>query len=224
MAPITLTSPGSIDLPSATPLFCSSWVVPPLLGVAYVVLGYILPQIILMVTDSQTTMGNIMDDRRINKKELKSRAILAVTSTALIIKLSQFLQTHDVIALGGHPIVLDAKLRLFLMAASDALQWISLDRTPVSLLAATMTAFGGPLSELPFVASGCWHYIPQSADYLPLSGDFFRQGGLADTVASNILGDSFHGLALSSITGPCYFAVTMDAIALSRYFNQSSAE
>ncbi len=156
-----------------------------------------------------------------HEKELKIRAILAITSTALIIKLSQFLQTHDAIDFGGHTIIVDAKLSLFIMAASDALQWISLDRTPIALVAATIAAFGGPLSELPFVASGFWHYIPQSADYLPLSGDFFQQA-IADKLASNILGENYHNLALSSITGPCYFAVTMDAIALSRYFNQTN--
>jgi hypothetical protein len=219
IAPVTLSLPGSIDLPSAPPLFCSSWVVPPLLGVAYIVLGYIVPRII----EPATYLSSVgIDHQRIQKKELKIRAILAVISTAFIIKLSQFLQTHDVINLGGHPIMLNAKWSLFLMAASDLLQWISLDRTPVALVAATISAFGGPLSELPFIASGFWHYIPQSADYLPLSGDLFQEGGIADKVASNILGDSYHGLALSSITGPCYFAVTMDAIALSRYFNQSS--
>ena len=219
IAPITLSLPGSIDLPLAPPLFCSSWVVPPLLGVAYIVLGYILPRII----EPATYLSSVgIDHQRIHNKELKSRAILAITSTAFIIKLSQFLQTHDVINLGGHPIMLNTKWSIFLMAASDLLQWVSLDRTPVALVAATISAFGGPLSELPFIASGFWHYIPQSADYLPLSGDLFQEGGIADKVASNILGDSYHGLALSSITGPCYFAVTMDAIALSRYFNQSS--
>jgi len=219
IAPITLSLPGSIDLPSAPPLFCSSWVVPPLLGAAYIVLGYILPRIIEPATYVSSV---VIDDQRIHKKELIRKAILAVTSTATIIKLSQFLQTHDVVNLGGHPIMLNAKWSLFLMAASEFLQWILLDPTPVALVAATISAFGVSMSDLPFVASGFWHYIPQSANYLPLSGDLFQQGGIADKVASTILGDSYHGLALSSITGPCYFAVTMDAIALSRYFNQSS--
>ena len=92
----------------------------------------------------------------------------------------------------------------------------------MALVAATITAFGGPLSELPFIASGFRHYIPESADYLPLIGEFFQQGGIADRVALNILGDNYNTLALSHITGPCYFAVTLDAIALSRYFNQNN--
>jgi hypothetical protein len=123
--------------------------------VVYIVLGYIVPRII----EPATYLSSVgIDHQRIQKKELKIRAILAVISTAFIIKLSQFLQTHDVINLGGHPIMLNAKWSLFLMAASDLLQWISLDRTPVALVAATISAFGGPLSELPFIASGFWQY------------------------------------------------------------------
>jgi hypothetical protein len=38
----------------------------------------------------------------------------------------------------------------------------------------------------------------------------------------SILGDNYQDLALSSITGPCYFAVTMDAIALGRWFDLPS--
>lgn len=101
------------------------------------------------------------------------------------------------------------------MAVSDAIQWVVLDGTPIAVAASCITAIGGPLSELPFVANGFWHYLSQSADYLPLSGGL---GGLADTIATTILGEGYKSLALSTITGPCYFAVTMDAIALSRYF------
>jgi len=140
--------------------------------------------------------------RRTANKELRNKAILAVTSTAGIIKLSKILQTHE---------FFDAETNLEIMAASDLLQWIALDGTPVALVASCITFVGGPLSELPFVAHGFWHYIPQSADYIPL----------ADSLASTILGDGYRDLALSSITGPCYFAVTMDSIALSRYFYSS---
>ena len=215
IAPITFGS----SLSSST-VFCSSWVVPPLLGIAYIVLGFIVPRIIELVIHPQSLS---IDNQRIHKTDLERRAILAVSSTAFIIKLSQFLQIHDVIALGDFTILLDTKICISIMVAVDILQWIVLDRTPVALVAATRTAFGGPLSELPFIAFGFWHYIPESADYLPLSGDIFKQGGLADKVASNILGNDYNTLALSHITGPCYFAVTLDAIALSRYFNQNNA-
>jgi hypothetical protein len=50
----------------------------------------------------------------------------------------------------------------------------------------------------------------------------FQPGGFADTIASKFLGGEYKELAISSITGPCYFAVTLDAIALGRYFNERS--
>jgi len=224
--PITLANPVTSTAP---PLFCSSWAVPPLLGIAYVVLGYILPRVIELLTGDQGDYN--VDDNAVpvdanqridTTRELRNRAILAVTSTAFIIKLSELLQTHDAIALGDHRFMLDATTNLGIMVAVDAVQWAILDCTPVALMAATITAFGGPLSELPFVANGFWHYVPESADYLPMSGDLFRPGGIAGTLAEQVLGGGYNDLALSSITGTCYFAVTTDAIALGRYFYYQS--
>lgn len=203
--------------------------VPPLLGIAYVVLGYIIPRVIELVLNWQAVPVDVVDgdgdgydDNVVHDKELQNKAVSAVASTALIIKLSEVLQTHNTINWWGHPIMLDSKLNLILMAASDAAQWAILDRTPVACLAAIIVAFGGPLAELPFVANGFWHYLPQSSDYLPLSGDLFQAGSIANRIATNLLGERYSDLALSSITGPCYFAVTMDAIALSRYIYRSS--
>ena len=91
------------------------------------------------------------------------------------------------------------------------------DRTPTALIAALITSVGGPLCELPFIASGCWHYIPSAADYYPLNrlidllGQFYHYNANDSSVLSN--------LSLSSITAPCYFAVTTDAIALGRWFD-----
>ena len=76
----------------------------------------------------------------------------------------------NTLALMAHPVVLDAETSLEIMAVADAIQWIALDTTPVALVAATITVIGGPLSEMPFVAHGFWHYLLESADYLPLSG------------------------------------------------------
>mmetsp|Transcript_7799 Transcript_7799/g.16684 ORF Transcript_7799/g.16684 Transcript_7799/m.16684 type:complete len:177 (+) Transcript_7799:358-888(+) len=148
----------------------------------------------------------------------RNRAILAVSSTALIIKLSEYLETHDNLLLNSSILNLDTTTKLAIMIAADVLQWIALDQTPVALAAATITAYGGPLSELPFVANGFWHYIPEAANYLPLKSEFFQSGNLSDILATSLLGSDYKNLALSSITGPCYFAVTMDAIALGRYF------
>ena len=200
---------------STPPLFASSWVVPPLLGFAYVVLGYILPQAVAFVLPKREKDGIGSTGDSTISSNLEVLAALAVSSTALIIKLSEFLTTHDAIDVAGQSIVLDGQTSLGIMAAMDVLQWLALDRSLVSLIVASVTAVGGPLSELPFVANNFWHYLPQSSDYLPLSG---VQGEFAEQLAKTVLGEDFRSIALSSITGPCYFAVTLDAIALGRYF------
>ena len=235
-APITLDLPGSVNESTSTTshLFASSWAVPPLLGFAYLVLGYVLPRIIESVVGSFKSKDFVDEDNiSITMKptfhaetieKLKTRAILAVSSTAAIIKLSEFLEVHSNTAyeLNNNVFILDAKTNLMIMMLADALQWISLDKTAVGLLAATITAIGGPLSELPFVANDFWQYTTEAADYLPLSGTFFESGGIADAIAIKLLGEGYRELALSRITGPCYFAVTLDAIALGRYFYNDS--
>ena len=235
-APITLDLPESVNesTSSTSHLFASSWAVPPLLGFAYLILGYVLPRIIELVVDHfkskdfvekkiiSTTTEPTSEIETLEK--LKTRAILAVSSTSVIIKLSEFLETNSGTSyeLNNSSFVLDAKINLMIMVLADALQWISLDKTAVGLVAATITAIGGPLSELPFVANGFWQYNIEAADYLPLSGVFFESGGIADAIATGLLGECYRELALSSITGPCYFAVTLDAIALGRYFYLSN--
>ncbi|KAL7466556.1 hypothetical protein ACHAXS_006852 [Conticribra weissflogii] len=207
---------------SARPIFCSSWAVPPLLGIAYVILGYILPRIFEIFGDKFVSNRVGYDDENMPGAEdsngRRNFAILAVTSTALIIKLSEYLETHNNLVLNSSVLTLDTSTKLAIMTAADVLQWIALDQTPVALAAATITAYGGPVSELPFVANGFWHYIPEAANYLPLKSEFFQSGSFPDILAISLLGSDYQDLALSSITGPCYFAVTMDAIALGRYF------
>ncbi|VEU41068.1 unnamed protein product [Pseudo-nitzschia multistriata] len=223
--------------------FCSSWTVPPLLGFAYVVLGGVLPRI-------AETFAELLSNQNPNQRppllettakasipysssrELRTRAILAVTSTALIIKLSEVLETHPGIfdnlnVAHGHP----EAASLCVMIAAAVLQWVLLDGSITALLVATVTAVGGPISELPFVGHGVWTYLEGAADYLPL------QNFLVDSVATTASDDSslllqllrvvfgtssYRELALSSITGPCYFAVAMDAIALGRWFDTQS--
>ena len=70
-----------------------------------------------------------------------------------------------------------------------------------SLALALLAGVGGPLCELPIMELGAWHYI--APDYFPLR---------------TILGDGSDAWAgLAGVTGPCYFAVTTDAIALGRW-------
>ena len=201
---------------ASPPLFASSWVVPPLLGLAYIVLGYILPQMVDFVLPKPERNGIASaGGDSTTSSSLPVLAVLAVSSTALTIKLSEFLTTHDVIDIASQTITLDGQTSLGIMAAMDVVQWLTLDRSIVSLVVASITSVGGPLSELPFVANGFWHYLPQSSDYFPLSG---VQGNFIEQLATTVLGEDFRSIALSSITGPCYFAVTLDAIALGRYF------
>ena len=54
---------------------------------------------------------------------------------------------------------------------------------------------------------GGWHYL--APDYFPLTFLVDGGGGLRDAWAAS---------GLSSLTGPCYAAVTTDAIALGRWF------
>jgi hypothetical protein len=69
----------------------SSWLIPPLLGVSYVILGAFLPRWI-EATSSFPPKHQAANKRRSNLS-LKDTAILAVLSTATIIRLSEYLQT-----------------------------------------------------------------------------------------------------------------------------------
>lgn len=215
-------------------LIRTSWYVPPLLGIAYLVLGAILPHVISRLlsarggttiigqqqqqkgipgTSSIATSTTNVDDVLIPSSpsvtmSSKSKAILAVLTTAIIIKLSEILETSS---LFPH---FASEINIAILFTAAFAQWYILDCTISSLLTATIVSVGGPLSELPFVANGFWHYLPQASDYYPLqhvpnNWDFLTL----------LLGDDYKDLALSSITAPCYFAVTMDAIALSRWFS-----
>jgi len=175
-----------------------------ILLLAYIVLGAILPRIVSLLmakTNETSTIGK--EEQISSSSALRTKAILAVSTTALIIKLSEYLETSSLFS--------SSEMNLIVMSAAALTQWGLLDGTLVSLITAVIVAIGGPLSELPFVAAGFWHYTPQASDYFPLKD--------LDWEILKLLGDDYQDLALSSITGPCYFAVTMDAIALSRWFD-----
>jgi hypothetical protein len=75
-----------------------------------------------------------------------------------------------------------------------------------TLLVASLAAVAGPLAELPFLSLGWWEYYDSPALYYPL-------GEVLSSSSS-----SSSSLGIHCLTGPCYFAVTMDAIALGRWF------
>ena len=197
----------------------TSWTIPPLLGIAYVVLGGVLP---LWMDRLLSTMSMSSIDTK-SSSSLRTRAIWAVLTTALIIELSDVLETaqQQQEHLWTTSTVLDSSLSsnsstlsvLFLLGIALS-QWALLDGTLAALLTASIVAVGGPLSELPFVACGVWEYLPEASDYFPLQG-------LPDIHVPLWMQD-YRSLALSGITGPCYFAVTMDAIALGRWFGSNN--
>lgn len=266
-------------------LLATSWAVPPLLGVAYVVLGGVLPRLLQWLlhdrrksqrtghsnnddgmTIPTTSSGTTTTTTKVSSENLQLRAILAVFTTAAIIKLSAFLELHPTFvtdSLGDYIDFLDhSSYRINTMGSSSSIlvdvsttvsradvvllalvalgQWALLDGTLVALCVATMAAFGGPLSELPFVAAGFWHYLPTAGDYMPLQG--FQMEATATTATTTLgsspssivqfcnqllqvgLGPDYASLAISSITGPCYFAVTMDAIAIGRWFDSQEGD
>jgi hypothetical protein len=226
IAPVTLDWPAAFGTLDGS-LLSSSWTVPPLLGIAYVVLGGVLPRLFQRLIDATTkSVGEknvapvaVEASQSATTSALRTRALVAVTTTALIIKLSEYLETHptvtDSLPIPGTP----AEQHIAVLLVAALVQWATLDGTLAALLVASITSIGGPLSELPFVAYGFWEYLSQAGDYLPL-----EHVSVGSNLFQFFLGDEYQHLALSSITGPCYFAVTMDAIALGRWFDASSRE
>ena len=190
-------APLTIYSHSNDALFCTSLWVPPLLGLAYVILGGVLPRFLSTVfaTSQNPPPRMIRTDDIIIIITLRNKAYAAVVTTALLIQTSAMLETQSLFS---------AESKVGILLGLALLQWAWLDRTLVALLVASTASIGGPWSELPFVAANVWEYI--SPDMFPLS--LFL--GADSTLA--------HSLGLNSITGPCYFAVTMDAIALGRWY------
>jgi len=178
-------------LPLAVGAIQTSWLVPPLLAIAYALLGWVFPTLLegLIGRGGINVPAGSMPPRR--------RAAITVASTIAIIKASEVL-TVSAVAPGASVAIL---------GAACAVQWAALDGAWASLLLAVGAAMGGPLAELPLIGAGAWHYLPEAADYFPLAGLGLGPGSWA---------------GLSSITGPCYFAVTTDAIAIGRWLGGES--
>jgi hypothetical protein len=200
--------------------FASSWTVPPLLGVAYVVLGAILPRVtrqgIQAIIPSgvvaqrqqqqQSRHNSIPQSSETTRRTLRNKALLAVLTTACLIQLSAYLETT------GTP------NGVMCLSVAALLQWALLDSSVEALLVASLASVAGPLAELPFVGHGVWTYLETAGDYVPLA-----HVDHLPALATFVLGtDHYQGLALAHITGPCYFAVTMDAIALGRWYATST--
>ena len=223
-APVSIAWPDTLrDLGTILEqdyLLASSWAVPFLLGFAYVVLGDFLPRLVQWIV---VKFGIRFDRTRTNVDQLRSKAIVAVLTSAVIIKISQYLELHQPLSnlvssasafsfLGAT----SAQANYSVLIAAALLQWMLLDGSLSALFIAGVTSIGGPLSELPFVANHIWTYLPEATDYYPLANLTDNLG-----IISALLGKNYQNLGLSSITGPCYFAVCMDAIAVGRWFQST---
>lgn len=178
-------------------LFKTSLLIPPLLAVAYTLLGAILPYIVRQITGLPGETG-VTKQLPLVRASSGIQAALAVASTISIILLSKIL--HEDPSFTG-------TASLSCLSGAALAQWALLDGTAASLLLATTAAFGGPVAEIPLMEfGGAWHYL--TPDYFP-----FEKLGLGP--------DTSAGLEI--LTGPCYFAVTTDAIALFRFFSRATS-
>ena len=186
--------------PEGGPGLRTSLLIPPLLGVAYAVIGGALPALVSSVIPGAL----VPRPTPFLPRALAPlpRAVAAVLSTCAIIKLSELL----VVA------ALPAPSPLLILFAAAVAQWYLLDGRPAILALALVVAIGGPLCELPLMAAGCWHYL--SPDYWPLAAVGFGPEQLPGSAWAGLL----------SLTAPCYFAVTTDAVALGDYFARQVEE
>eukprot|EP00977_Amphora_coffeiformis_P012918 scaffold3287_cov181-Amphora_coffeaeformis.AAC.7 len=200
-----IVSPLSLSLHDGSGVWlASSWIVPPLLAVAYLLLGAVLPRIVQKIISSVSNVktenlspANGKDDKNNNNNTkirldtrgvaadttitttamkddgannlsssssslnfLRDRALWAVTTTAMIVKLSDVLERHPEFTLPLPEFVpitttttttttlawLDVQHLIILFAAA-ILQWWTLDRTVPAFVLAALAAYGGPLGE-----------------------------------------------------------------------------
>jgi hypothetical protein len=128
----------------------SSLLIPPLLAVAYALLGGLMPSALeKLLGEGRRPLAPMLTPF--------SRAAIAVGSTVAIIKASEVLAVSS----------LPAGMSLALLFAGCLTQWAFLDGAPASIALASVAAVGGPLAELPFTYLGCWHYT--TPDYWPLA-------------------------------------------------------
>jgi hypothetical protein len=218
------------------PFFHSSWIIPPLLGASYVILGMLVPRAVQRLFPESSSAPKYGISKMEEEPRLGVRAGQAVVSTVLIIVLSLCLETTrtggavDPTIFGFIPSNSFTNVLILSLAALG--QWSWLDRTRTSLVSAVLAALLGPLCELPLCAHGFWHYLPHACDYFPLEAleaglhhnddaAGIASTGAVDFVSDLVLGEDYdpRDLGLASITGPCYFAVSTDAIALGRWFD-----
>ena len=158
----------------------TSLIIPPLLAITYCLLGGIFPPLVAAVLGTgrlpSSLVGSLPPERR---------ALLAVASTATIIKISALLATSNV----------PASFALGALCSLALMQWAVIDGSFASLALAVLLAVAGPLAEIPFMALGCWHYT--APDYWPLATiGFGAETGNPWAGLSSLTGKVWHRLAL----------------------------
>lgn len=171
----------------------TSSLIPLLLSPTYVLLGGVIPA---ALTAFFPRSSKPLFSPRIGLG-IVPNTLFAVSTTVGIIKASELL-----LASGASQL-----LATGVLYGACILQWALVDASPISAAFALVVSVAGPVAELPFTWLGLWHYLPNVQDYWPLS--FIG--------ADSTSGQLWAGLA--HITGPCYFAVCTDAIALGRCFD-----
>lgn len=117
----------------------SSWLIPPLLGVSYVILGGVLPRLIKAVVLSSFSFssGSLPVASRVDarqqlhepiRRKLSLTAIIAVLSTAMIIRLSEYLQTTYTATTNGEY----ATYNLMIMSVLALAQWTVLGKNLIT--------------------------------------------------------------------------------------------
>ncbi|XRB17011.1 hypothetical protein RI054_14g68560 [Pseudoscourfieldia marina] len=164
----------------------TSLVVPPLLALAYPLLGGVLPFALDTILPSAASTPRTGGPAKALRERPAVSAALAVATTAALVRSSAVL-----------PDMVGREHTLLPLCGLAVLQWALLDGSLSALGLACAAALLGPLAELPLVSIGWWQYLPQATDYLPFGADA-------------------QWAALPAVTAPCYFAVTTDAIAVGR--------
>lgn len=134
----------------------TSLLIPPLLSIAYVLLGDILPNF-----TRKFISGSLLKSKEDTTTiEAGKRAAIAVSSSAALIKLSEVLTSLHYSSLQS----------LCILSTLAFIQFLALDGSFASLALAFVVGIFGPLAELPLMVGGCWHYI--DPDYFPFDGIF----------------------------------------------------
>lgn len=134
------------------------------------------------------------------------RAAAAVAATAGIVALS--------VPLHGWS---DQGLATAVLWVAALGEWACLDGSVSTLLGGAMAGVLGPIAEIPLIGIGCWHYL--QPDYFPLLAVVEHGGAGGSGMEGEAVRSSWSEIGIEGVTGPCYFAVCADSMAVYRYLS-----